>query len=299
MPNPETTPQSRQTKQSILYLGPEGSHSQTALTSFVAQSLSEPEEYELIPIQSFDQIFAKLDTGEFDYAFVPVENTLGGDVVGTIGLLYSDKYTIINEIFMHIVHHLVINKLSSLDQINKVYAHPQAFAQCSDFLKTRSELEIVLVNSTSEGAMILQSGNNLNEATISSKFASQLYDLKIAVTNIGNKNSNITRFCLIKNKLPNEKTPQTNDQNQELKYSLNFHLPHVVGALSHVLNYLNERGANITKIQSRLIPDRPFHYEFLLEFVASRDFTLKGFKEIVVSYNLLGVYPIGNIINEE
>jgi prephenate dehydratase/chorismate mutase/prephenate dehydratase len=236
-----------------------------------------------IPCPGFSDVFEGVKTGSYDYAIVPVENTLGG-VVGEVNelVINMDLY-VVGAIELPIHHCLLALPGSDHREIRFVYSHSQALSQCRHFL-ARNKLEPVLYNDTAGAAKMLAEETPKMSAAIASKLAAGLYHLEIIKEDIEDLERNMTRFLV----LSREESREAGD-----KCSVLFSTEHKAGTLFSVLEVFAKEHINLTRIES--IPNEPGNYAFFLDFVGSnRDEKVLGAMERVhgmtTDFRFLGCY---------
>jgi prephenate dehydratase/chorismate mutase/prephenate dehydratase len=236
-----------------------------------------------IPCREFADVFEGVKDGIYDFGIVPVENTLGG-VVGQVNeLLINTDLNFVGAVELPI--HLCLLALPETDhrEIHTVYSHPQALAQCRQFL-ARNRLDPLQYHDTAGAAKMLMETRPKASAAIASKLAAGLYNLEILKDDIEDLDRNLTRFIV----LSREKNPEDGD-----KCSIVFSTEHKAGTLFRVLEVFAKKNINLTRIES--IPDEPGNYAFFLDFVGSKKDknvveALDEVKEITRSIRLMGCY---------
>jgi prephenate dehydratase/chorismate mutase/prephenate dehydratase len=211
-----------------------------------------------IPCREFADVFEGVKDGIYDFGIVPVENTLGG-VVGQVNeLLINTDLNFVGAVELPI--HLCLLALPETDhrEIHTVYSHPQALAQCRQFL-ARNRLDPLQYHDTAGAAKMLMETRPKASAAIASKLAAGLYNLEILKDDIEDLDRNLTRFIV----LSREKNPEDGD-----KCSIVFSTEHKAGTLFRVLEVFAKKNINLTRIES--IPDEPGNYAFFLDFVGSK-----------------------------
>ena len=243
------------------------------------------------PSFSFEDVFIKVKKGSVDFGVVPIENSLYGSVFETYDLLLKYSLTIAGELNLQINHHLLAGENFNLNRIKKVYSHPQALGQCSVFLKTLKNAELIPAYDTAGSALITLSDNKIPTAAIASREAAEIYNLKILKSNIQNNRENFTRFLAVTKNRVQKKfvNPKT---------SLCFELKSMPGALFRALSVFALRDINLLKIESRPIPHKPFEYVFYIDLNGnlSDDKVKKAINhlaEISLSIKKFGTYEAG------
>ena len=242
-------------KMRIAYFGSEASN-----THIVALQTFENEE--LISKATILDCFKAVENGEIDKAVVPLENSIEGTVSTTLDFLYEfDGIRIEAEVVMPITHHLMIHPENT--EIEKIYSHPQALAQCYHFLdKEYKEVVKQEFGSTAAAAKRVAENPEKKYAAIANSYAAKLYGLKIIHQNIQDIEQNHTKFIVISKKgerlnLPQNKTTE--------KTSLIITLPEDhAGGLHQVLSVFAWRKMNLTKIESRTLKTGLGNYFFFI-----------------------------------
>ncbi len=250
----------------ILYLGPQGTHSHDAAQTFFGDS------EQLKPCLSHHDIFAQLSAGKNRRravtALVPVENSTEGPVTQTLDLLAAHpELSIVESFSMPIKHHLMAHpELRRAEEIRRVYSHPQALGQCRiNIDRWLPQAERIAESSTAAAAERV--AREPGSAALASAAAAGLYGLRIMKRNMQSSNKNITRFLVLSTKKP-PRLPADEDPSKirSLVYVVLHNRP---GALLHALAPFDAAGVNLTFIQSRPLPGRPWEYAFFIEAVTN------------------------------
>src|SRR6266581_7185006 len=110
---------------------------------------------ELTPCRSFEEVFGAVDAGPAAYGVVPIENSIGGSIHRNFDLLMEHHLPIVGEVEAPVVHHLLALPGRTLDQVKRIYSHPQALAQCDRFLRTLTGVEITATYDTAGSAKMI------------------------------------------------------------------------------------------------------------------------------------------------
>ena len=276
----------------IGYLGIPGSYSHTAATQFFADA-----DYSFVGYESFRDIFEGIRNKEIASGAIPIENTLAGSIYENYDLLDAFDIPVIGEYYLKISHSLLAQKkfaskdLKTSDYIIKVYSHPKALEQCSDFLRKRPWMKPQSFSDTANAAKFISEQHDPNLASIGSQEAAKLYDLKVVAKNIENNPENYTRFLVIgKTECP----PTGKD-----KTSLVISLPNKTGSLFSVLQKFNEHSLNLLKIESRPLKKNRWEYNFFIDFVGHKqDLKIKQILDEIkvhcIGFDVLGSYPLAD-----
>jgi chorismate mutase/prephenate dehydratase len=264
--------------------GEEGSFSEEAGIKYWGKSVV------FIPKVSFDDVITAVDREEADYGLLPLENTLIGSITHTYDLILESHLPIIGEVITPVSHCLLSIKNIDVGQIRKVYSHPAALSQCSSFLQSLHDCEIIPIYDTAGSAMKISREKDPSSAAIASRLAAQLYNLEIIAEKLEDYPNNQTRFIIVGKKagegsLKNAKT------------SIVFTTLHQPGALFKVLKVFNDYGINLTKLESRPHKTEPWRHYFYLDFEGHEKdgITREAMKELKEQTNflkVLGSYPI-------
>jgi chorismate mutase/prephenate dehydratase len=260
------------------YLGILGSYSHIAASESFEQGAA------LVNYQSFDAILEGLKNDEVDYAMLPAENTQTGSVALAIDALARYGYYIVGELLLPVAHCLLALPGAKIDDITKVYSHPQPIAQCSEFLSDNYEVYSSL--SSAHAAKTIAQMGDKSAACIASAQAGQIYGLQVLQKDIQNEDTNTTRFVVV------AKQPYKGEHCD--KTSIVIMLLHKPRALYDMLEVFSN--VNILKLESRPIKDRQFEYQFHIDFewcIYERDIAdmIERVKRQAAGYTYLGCYP--------
>lgn len=271
----------------VAYLGPGGSYTEMAKDMFC-------EKYKLDayqePMKRIRQVLDFVDNNPNAVGVLPVENSIEGAVRETIDNLIRTKNTnirILSEMVLPIKHCL-ISRTTELYSISGVISHPQAIAQCQNFIHNElpRNLSIIEVTSTAEAARKLEE-YNLTYAAIGSEKTAQVYNLNVLQCNINDDPDNKTRFALI----GNFETSKTKNDNTTLAFSTE----NKPGALLEILQIFHDYEINLTYIDSRPSKTKFGEYTFFVDFdghITDEKISklLKEIKSHTHYYRLVGSY---------
>ncbi len=223
---------------SIAHLGPTGTNSETAALAYLDRNLEL--EGKLLPTPNIAGALQSVFLGKSDLAIVPIENSIEGSVRVTLDTLWELEPLNIQQALVLRISHALLSVNPSLNEIKKVYSHPQALAQCQNWLqKYLPDVELVETNSTTEILHGLK--EEIHAAAISAPRASQLYHLPILASQIGDYPDNCTQFWVVGRDKVNEGSI----------ISLAFSIPDEAGALLRPIELFAKRGINLSRIESR------------------------------------------------
>ncbi len=220
------------------YLGPKGTFSSEACNNY-CKGNEEKIEYKTI----VDTILA-LENDKIDVAIVPIENSLQGCVTDAIDTLIKfENINVIGEVLLDIKQNLMANKKCNLEEIKEIYSHPQAIAQCRNYLeKNFKSAKVIPVESTSYAAKKVSEKEELC-ACIGNLECAKVYNINLIEKNIQDNEFNQTKFWILRKKENSNTTPN--------KMCMIFSVKDKPGALYNVLKIFNEYSLNLTKIESR------------------------------------------------
>ena len=244
----------------VAFHGIEGSYSQLAARKYFA---ARADGMEFVGTRSFAETLAMAESGEAGYAFLPVENTTAGSINQTYDLLRQTALAIVGEEVLHVRHKLLGLDGAKEENLRRVLSHPQALAQCSQFLGSLEEVELVAFVDTAASAKEVSASDDLSQAAIASAEAGEMYGLTVLRDGVADQEENWTRFVVISG-LEIELDPRI-----PAKTSLVFTTPHREGALAHCLHLLAKHSVNLTKLESRPVPSRPWEYLFYADIEGS------------------------------
>jgi len=245
----QTTPQLFPKDAQVACQGTEGANS-----TFACEKLfSRPT---ILYFNSFDNVFNAVDKGLCRYGILPVENSLHGSVTNIYDLMKKYHFYIVNSVKLKINHALLAKPGVKVSDIKVVYSHEQALAQCSQFLQDK-KYEIQVHENTALAAKFVSESPRDDIAAIASLNCAELYGLEILNEKIQNHENNYTRFICISKHL--EIYPGAR------RISLVMTIPHRPGSLYHLMTKFSTLGINLTKLESRPIPDRDFEFMFYFD----------------------------------
>src|SRR3954467_10129821 len=240
----------------IAYQGEPGAFSEAAARRIDPEAL-------LMPCRTFDEVFESVDRGPAGHGIVPIENSIGGSIHRNYDLLLSHELSIVGEVELPVVHHLLALPGATLDGLKRVYSHPQGLAQCERFLRTLTNVEIVATYDTAGSAKMVADAGLKDAGAIASARAGEVFGLVSLAASVQDFDDNITRFLVVgAAPLPNRVADKT---------SIVFTLPNEPGSLFKALSVFALRGISLTKLESRPIQGRPWEYLFYVDLAAARD----------------------------
>jgi prephenate dehydratase len=237
----------------VAFQGVAGAFSEEAALAFAPDGTA-------IGFPSFEEAFAAALSGECDYACLPVENSLAGSINQTYDLLTDSVLTVVAERIVRVHHNLLVLPGTRIEDVKRVYSHPQALAQCVKFIRAHG-LEAVTDFDTAGAAKLLSSKGTASDgnAAIASRRAAETYGLEILAEHIEDLSFNFTRFFV----LGHDERPKVIGRAHKTSLVLATH--HRPGDLVACLQVLPEHGVNMTKLESRPRRDKPWSYLFYID----------------------------------
>ena len=214
---------------------------------------------EIVPCALSAEVFAALDAGTADAAVIPIENSLAGSVLEHFDLLLKHDVQVVRETLVRIRHNLIALPGASLEQIERVFSHPVALAQCRRFFAEHPGMKAIGFYDTAGSVKQLRELGATSAAAIASEAAARCYGAQILERGIEDDPQNYTRFFLVHRTAGAQGDPAAN------KMSLAFTLENRPGSLVAALSALSAIGANLTKIESRPVPGKPWEYIFYVD----------------------------------
>jgi len=266
----------------VAYLGPPATFTHQAAALHFGSSAR------FVPKQSITEIFDAVEKGQAEFGVVPVENSSEGSVNLTLDRLIDSTLLITGEILLEITHHL-LSRAPELSAIRTVCSHPQALAQCRQWLAVNLP-DAAIAETSSTVAAAERAASDSTAGAIASELAAQLSGLPILWSRIEDNPLNSTRFLVVGR---HPASPSGKD-----KTSILCSIKHEVGALAKFLEPFARHGLNLTKIESRPTKRRPWEYVFFVDFEGHQatppvQVALVEVREHCLFLKILGSYPVG------
>ena len=240
----------------IAIQGELGSFSHAAATKFAATA---GEEARIVPFSLSAEVFGALSRYEVDAAAIPIENSLAGSVSEHYDLMLTHDVTVEREALLRIRHNLIAISGAQIDEIDRVFSHPVALAQCRHFLAKHPHMEAFAFYDTAGSVKQLVELRDRHAGAIASEQAASYYGAEILASGIEDNPENFTRFFYLRRSSEAVMDPSAN------KLSLAFSVENRVGTLVAALSELAREGTNLTKIESRPVHGRPWEYVFYVD----------------------------------
>lgn len=265
----------------VAFQGEVGAYSEEAALQFFEPSTITK------PYESLDEVFKVVEQDEVQFGIVPVENSLEGSISLVYDLLLDSSLKVCGETELRVSHCLIGSPQARLDLIKRVYSHPQALGQCKTFLKHLG-CELIPTYDTAGSVKMIKEKAIADGAAIASARAAEIYKMKIIASEIEDNPNNFTRFFILAKE---DSPPSGND-----KTSIVFSVKHRPRALHEFIKEFAVRNINLTKIESRPTRQKPWEYNFYLDFEGHREDkapreVLENLDRTSLFLKILGSYP--------
>jgi prephenate dehydratase len=241
----------------LAHLGPEGTFSEEA-------ALLHAPDAQLVPYPTISGAARSVLTEECDEATTPIENSLQGAITETLDLLIHERgFFIKNEINLSVAHNLMAQPGVALEDIRKVYSHPQALGQCKGWLAQHLPHAEVAAALSTAGSVKQAADDSMPAAAIAPFRAAALYGADILARGIQDDDNNVTRFVV----LANDDAPPSGDDKTSICFSFDDDKP---GLLYRVMGFFSDAGINLTKVESRPTRMGLGRYYFLVDLEGHR-----------------------------
>jgi prephenate dehydratase len=257
----------------------------------------ENETIEIVPKNTFKDLFQALQQGLVDFGITAIENSLAGSILPNYTLLLESNMKIIGEVYLRIKQNLVALPGQSIGDIKEIYSHPMALLQCQKFFEDYPHIKLIDSVDTALSAKDIRDNKLYEVGAISSTLAAQKYDLEILAASIETNKKNYTRFLILEER--NGKIKKNANAN---KSSITFALAHKIGCLSKVLSILSYYEINLSKVQSMPIIGKEWEYQFYVDLEID-DYRLykqaiEAIRPFTSNLQILGEYMKGKSIME-
>ncbi|WP_321824426.1 prephenate dehydratase [Xanthomonas citri] len=266
----------------IGYLGPEGTFSQQAVLKHFGRSAVG------LPMATIEEVFQEVEAGNADFGVVPVENSGQGTIQVTLDMFLTSNLKICGEVELR-VHQYLLSRNGRLEDIERIYAHSQSFAQTAGWLRSHlPKVEMIAVSSNAEGAR--RARNAEDAAAIGGESAAHVYGLKkVIMKSIEDDDDNTTRFLVIGRQIfPSSGHDRT---------SVLVFIHDKPGALFDVLSPFARHGISMNRIESRPSHQAKWEYGFFIDLIGhveddAMKQALAELKAHSAQIKVLGSYPV-------
>lgn len=251
------------------------------------------EDIQIVECATFRKLAKVLAEGEADYALMAIENSIAGSILPNYQLISEYHLNIIGEVQLRIKQNLIANPGVQLEEVRKVMSHYMALLQCEDYLQQTS-WEREEYHDTADSVRFIKEKGLKDTAAIASRYAAEVYNMKVLAQSIETNKQNYTRFFVLSAK-PYVQSAEHN------KATLCFELQDKVGALADVLRIIVDNQLNLTKIQSLPLIGKPNQYIFYVdcEWTDYRQFKATiAVKRYVEQLTILGEYKKASLLDD-
>ncbi len=265
----------------VAFQGERGAFSEDAAAKLFGKSI------DFVPCMRLKEVFELATQDKVEFGVVPLENSQAGSINDTYDLLLAYPLSIFAEVVLKVSHCLMALPGEKLTDLTTIYSHPQALAQCEEFL-SKLKAEIIPSYDTAGSAKMIKERKSKNCAAIASKRAADIYGLEILASDIETSANNYTKFVAI--------SKQKVKPAQRSKTSLVFATEHKPGSLYRILGIFATRNINLTKLESRPSRTKPWEYVFYVDFEGHLDGevcqeAVRELQKETTFIKILGSYP--------
>ena len=233
----------------VAYSGVEGAFAHIAAGRIFPES-------NRVSCRDFKAAYDAVVSGECDVAVLPIENSYAGEVGQTIDLIFSGCL-FINGIYELEIHQNLLGiPGATVEDIKKVTSHPQALAQCHDYIKLKG-IDAEDASNTAVAAKMVADANDKTLGAIASVETAEIYGLKVLEANINKSGENTTRFAVLSKVQANSSTLSSS--------VLMFTVKHEAGSLANAISIIGKYGYNMTALRSRPLKKHSWQYYFYIE----------------------------------
>ncbi len=273
----------------VAFQGEPGAYSELAALALFGPEIA------LVPCETFDAVFEGVESGQYDVGVVPMENSLAGSIHRNYDLLLQHELHIVAEHVLRVSHCLIAHPGVRLEEIRRVYSHPQALAQCEQSLASLGHVQVIAAHDTAGSVRLVKERGERDAAALASERAAQVYGMAILRHEFEDEKANYTRFVAI------AREPVIPAPGVEAKTSIAFAGINRPGLLFRCLSAFALREIDLTKIESRPLKGVPWQYIFYVDFAGSLEDevcrrALENLREMTTFVRVFGSYPRANAI---
>ena len=265
----------------VVYQGVEGAYSQAAMFKYFGENVSS------FHVRRWRDAMEAIADGAADFAVLPIENSTAGIVAENFDLLVDFENYIVAEQVIRCEHVLMGLPGTKLSDIERVYSHQQALAQCEQYLDSHPDWQRIPFDNTALAAQKVAQDQLKCQAAIGSAFAAKRFGLEILAEHVYHNQANSTRFIIVTNQRVFLKGAD--------KISICFEGRHSSGSLYHILSHIIYNNLNMQMIESRPIPGRNWEYRFFVDLEGNLNDSsvrtaLRGIRMEAINLKILGNY---------
>ena len=281
----ESVKAGREEKWQVAFQGERGAYSETAVNRYF------PEGSRAVPHREFRDVFNSILQGKADYGVIPLENTLSGSIHQNYDLLLQfPDLKIVGEKTIRIEHNLITLPGAKIEDIKRVYSHPQGLSQCTKFLDKYPQWERVSYYDTAGSVAFVAKDGKKENAAIAGDEAAGVYKMQILKAGIETNSRNYTRFVII------AREERAGFDNPD-KAALVFSTANKPGSLFLALKVLADGNINMKKLESRPIPGKPWEQMFYVDVDVPAEIEIffqavEQLKKEANDFRVLGIYRV-------
>jgi len=272
------------TEQKIIVQGFPGCFHEEAAMKFYGQK-----KLDFVNARTFEQQAKTLqDNGDDHLAIIAIENSIAGTILQNYRILRENRFRVIGEVYLRIVHNLMALPEQKVDSLRTVASHPMAINQCLKYFRSYPNISLQESDDTALSAKRIREGLLPAEGAIASRRAADIYDLEILAAGIETSKTNYTRFFIVQH---SDKALPDSAFN---KASIYLRTSHEKGALLKVLEKIYSNNINLSKLQSFPILGEvnKYYFHLDLEFDGTADYenAIRELHDVTRMIEVLGVY---------
>lgn len=245
---------------------------------------------EAVPLDTFEDVFNALSSGDVELAMIPIENTLAGRVADIHHLLPGSGSYIVGEYFLPIHFDLMVLPGVEIGEVKTVYSHVHALGQCRQIIRKHGWKAVVAGDTAGSAQLVAESGNR-SYASLAPALCAEIYGLETLAKNVEDEEHNTTRFVMLSNE---ERWAEPG--NAPVMTSFLFQVRNIPAALYKAMGGFATNGVNMTKLESYQLGGAFYATQFLADIEGhpdDKDVAL-AFEELQFfskEFRILGVYP--------
>lgn len=266
-------------------------HQEAAAKYFNSAKLS------VLECDTFNKLGDAISKEVAPIGIMAIENSIAGSILQNYRILRENDFTIVGEVFLRIVHNLMVLPGDNINDLKEVSSHPMAINQCLQFFKQQPHIKLVESNDTALSAKLVSENSVKGYGAIASKTAAQLYGLEILNESIETSKINYTRFFII------QKSEGVTNYDEINKASIYLRVLDKPGCLLKVLKIIEDQNTNISKLQSYPVLGKVSEYFFHLdlEFAHYEHYKniMNRLQDVTIELKELGSYKKATVYDNQ
>ena len=249
-------------------------------------------DFDLLECMTFKSLIAETANGKASFGLIAVENSLVGGMLPNLTLIRESGLIVNGELYLRISQNLMALPGQEIHNLKEVHSHPLAIMQSEAFFSKYPHIRLVESSDTALSAKLISENNLFEAGAIGSEAAARLYNLSVLSSAIETNKENYTRFLII------GKHPAVIKDEEKVKASLAFIIPHAPGSLLRVLRPLSDAGVNLTMLQSLPLVGEKWQYIFHADMIFQNKPTamrmIDHISGLLKHLWVMGIYPLRN-----